>query len=146
MGKVVRAYQGVILASLVILWGGVLPWLCWGGWSSPHHPHTNPHFVFAAPVANGTPMDSGQHAHPSPHAHPAHHDHATPDNLAGVARPDTLLLALLVIIFPSDRMVGVPRLRHFVRVLISAWAHATALLVPTPPPRLRRLAPHYSTQ
>ena len=108
MIKGTYAHQRLILGSLLFLWAGVLPWLCWGGWSNPHHPHANPHFVFAAP----TLLDAHSHAHAN-----MPHDHGAEDALAGVARPDTLLIAILVLILPAQRALLAPRQHYFTRQL-----------------------------
>lgn len=117
-----QRYQRAILGSLVVLWVAILPWLCWGGWSNPHHPHASPHFVFAAPSL----LDQDHHSHP---------EHTANDPLAGVARPDTLLIALLALIFPALRALLTPRQPHFTYPTTSLWSHAASILVPTPPPR-----------
>jgi len=121
--------QQFILGSLAVLWIAVLPWLCWGGWSNPHHPHPNPHFVFGDPPL----LDEGHHIH---HVHPA--DPLAPadqDPLAGVARPDTLLIVLLVLLLPMIRVATAFYSYNFRRALAMRWARVTALAVPTPPPR-----------
>ena len=125
----VRLYgQRFILGSLVVLWAGVLPWLCWGAWGSPDHPHPSPHFVFAAP-----PLYSGDlHLHSHPPAEQQEHNHASP---VGAAYPDTLLITLLVMIIPVTRVaisLGTP---HFVQKLTASPARSCWLAVPTPPPR-----------
>lgn len=131
MSQARRNHQRFILGSLAVLWIAVLPWLCWGGWSNPHHPHPNPHFVFVEPSL----LDAG------------HHDHATDlfatdpfapadqDPLAGVARPDTLLIALLVLLLPVIRAVIASHPYHFARKSAPLWAHVATMAVPTPPPR-----------
>lgn len=43
---IVRA-QAVFFAGLFAL---VLPFICWGAWAQPCHPHSRPHFVFLPPV------------------------------------------------------------------------------------------------
>ena len=118
--------QRFILGSLAVLWIAVLPWLCWGGWSNPHHPHPNPHFVFAGPPL----LDEEHHVHPDDSLAAADQD-----PLAGVARPDTLLIALLVLLLPALRLATTPRRHYFTRTLASLWTRATAMAVPTPPPR-----------
>lgn len=119
--------QRFILATMVVLWVGVLPWLCWGGWSTPGHPHATPHFVFAKP-----PFDSGSYHLHAPDAPDPHEQ----DELAGVARPDTLLLTLLAILVTTYRVVIGLRTHHFVRHLPNCWTHIATMTVPTPPPRL----------
>ena len=104
----------------------MLPWLCWGGWSNPHHPHPNPHFVFAeSPL-----LDEAHHVYAAdPHVP------AEQDPLAGVARPDTLLIALLVLLIPLFRIASAPHIRYFTRWLAQLWSRTPTLAVPTPPPR-----------
>lgn len=127
MSQLHHNYQRFILGTLAVLWIAILPWLCWGGWSNPHHPHPNPHFVFGEPPL----LD---HLH---HVHPADlHGSVDDDPLAGVARPDTLLIVLLVLLLPVGRIIIAPHRHHFARRLSMLWARVTPLAVPTPPPRL----------
>lgn len=114
--------QRMILGSLVVLWIGVLPWLCWGGWSSPHHPHASPHFVFAKPSLY----------HADHHTHSIDPDH---EPIAGIVHPDTLLIMLLAYLLPAGRIIVNPRYHHFIRNLTIQWAHISAIAVPTPPPQ-----------
>ncbi|MCC6455710.1 MAG: hypothetical protein IT328_12240 [Caldilineaceae bacterium] len=112
--------QSFILGSLVVLWVGVLPFLCWGGWSNPHHPHASPHFVFAKPPLHDT-------------AHHHEQDDASP---AGVAHPDTLLITLLVLLMPVSGTLLHPHYRRTVQKLTMLLARTCSLAVPTPPPRI----------
>ena len=119
--------QRLILGTMAVLWAGILPWLCWGGWSTPGHPHATPHFVFAKPPLH----DASHHLHA-----PALPDPHEQDELAGVARPDTLLLALLVVLVTTHRVVIGLRTHYFARRLPNFWAHVATMTVPTPPPRM----------
>lgn len=132
--------QRIILASLVVIWVGVLPWLCWGGWSSPHHPHPSPHFVFAEPPLYG----NGHHVHSDlEHCADDHlvgasspmqqHDHETP---VGAAHPETLLIVILSFVMPLNRWTSGALLRHFKRTLAMLPPNLLVMVVPTPPPRL----------
>lgn len=133
--------QRLILASLVVIWVGILPWLCWGGWSSPHHPHPSPHFVFAEPSL----YTNGHHVHSNlSHCSDEHiqlgvsgnlqtHDHETP---VGAAHPETLLIALLSFVMPFNRWVIGAFICHFKRVLVFRPPNLLVMAVPTPPPRL----------
>jgi hypothetical protein len=124
--KNLREYsQRFILGSFVVLWIGVLPWLCWGGWSNPHHPHASPHFVFAVPPLYG----NDHHVHPND-------PHNDQEPLAGVAHPDTLLITLLALLVPVSRMSVMPRTHRFIRKATPLWMRFSSLTVPTPPPRM----------
>lgn len=146
MQRVCSFRQRMILASLTVIWVGILPWLCWGGWSSPHHPHPSPHFVFAQPplYGNGHHEQSNLDHSGLDHCVDNHiqlavsgdiqlHDHETP---VGVAHPETLLIALLSFVMPFNRWgIGVFA-RHFRRVLALLPPNLLVMVVPTPPPRL----------
>lgn len=110
--------QRLILGSLIILWGAVLPFLCWGAWSDPNHPHASPHFVFAKP-----PLYETTH----------HHDDTS---LAGVAHPDTLLITLLALFVPAGGNFLRPREHRYVKSLSRLQTRTYFIVVPTPPPRL----------
>ncbi len=52
-----RLWQRLLLLGYAALFGGVLPFICWGALGMPGHPHAGPHFVFlpppqANPIAN----------------------------------------------------------------------------------------------
>jgi hypothetical protein len=120
--------QRLILGSLIVLWAGVLPWLCWGAWGSPNHPHPSPHFVFAAP-----PLYSGElHVHPHLPSEQQGHNHASP---VGATYPDTLLITLLVMIIPVTRIAISTGTQRFVQKVALSLVCSCWLAVPTPPPR-----------
>jgi hypothetical protein len=134
MMKMVRRKDQFILGTFVVLWVGVLPWLCWGGWSNPAHPHPNPHFVFAQPtffkVASSQKVTS--------HLHVEHDEHGQAeqaDPVAGVGRPDTLLIMLLALLVPAFRLHTVALRPHFTRHASTRWARLPVMPVPTPPPQ-----------
>lgn len=125
MSTLCKYRQRLILGSFVVLWVGVLPWLCWGGWSNPHHPHASPHFVFAMPPL----YDNEHHVHPNDPKN-------EPEPLAGVAHPDTLLITLFALLIPGSRVFVMPRTHRYTRRVTSLWMRFSTLAVPTPPPRI----------
>jgi hypothetical protein len=45
-----KFWQRSALLAFAILFAFVLPFICWGAFATPGHPHLSAHFVFAAPV------------------------------------------------------------------------------------------------
>jgi len=139
MGTIER----VILGGLALLWAGVLPWLCWGAWGQPGHPHAAPHWVFAPPptappptalpaYVAPTPIDPAAPGHIHTHTHTHTHSH---DSAPGPARPDTLLVALLLIVWPTAWVIPWPRRLSRGRRGAPLYVATVWQRIPTPPPR-----------
>jgi hypothetical protein len=136
-------WQHVIAWSYAVIFGGVLPFICWGAWAQPGHPHSRPHFVFAMPEMAAPAEDAAighAHADALERHGMAHADaHAHHDSRSGAAQsqslPDLLLLLLILGVFP-DRTGYRYRNRHEARSLSGFLTIAQrAPQVPTPPPR-----------
>lgn len=129
-----RGFTVWTLGGFALLWGVVLPFVCWGAWASPGHAHAAPHFVFVEPPSLHHPL---HHAATDEHAgaHTAESTEAD-ERPSGVAHPDSLILLLLLSVLL--RMGHMPQPRHHTwpappRSLGSQPNWPT---VPTPPPRL----------
>lgn len=124
-------WKQLLLGSYATLLGLVFPFICWGSWAEPGHPHRGPHFVFASPP--------GLHDHGHPHEidDPADGDPARP---AGQARPSTLLLQLLPFLVAAASVLPAPyarqRCRHWQPLAGPQFVPA----VPLPPPRMGDIA------
>jgi len=125
-------WQHVIAWSYAVIFGGVLPFICWGAWAQPGHPHSRPHLVFAMPEMAAPAEDAAiGHAHADDHAHHDSHSGAPQSH----SFPDLLLLLLILGLSP-DRTGYRYRTRHEARSLSEFLAVAErAPQVPTPPPR-----------
>lgn len=118
----------------VVFLGAVLPFICWGAWADPGHPHAGPHFVFADP-----PLAHG-HAHDHAHQATPDQDAATTDAAAQARPSTTLVIASLVLLLSAALWMARPaasRRRHHAIV----WALTYRPRTPTPPPRLSMWIP-----
>ena len=89
------AIKTCALSLYIAYWALVLPFLCWGAWATPGHPHLHPHFVFSPP---DTADDmNGNHAADSPHQ-----NHATSgddqDVIAGESTPNIGVLSMFAVV------------------------------------------------
>ena len=116
----------------IAYWALVLPFLCWGAWATPGHPHLHPHFVFSPPV---TADDMhGNHAANSPHQ-----NHATSgddqDVIAGESTPNIGVLSVLVLVVTSvsQQFYLLPVHCEYAPVVMFPPGHLVH--VATPPPR-----------
>ncbi len=126
-----------------LLWALVLPFICWGAWAAPGHPHRAPHFVFAKPTLAhahshlaSLPLSYLHATDPTP-AHSAAqdchgHDHG---EVAGVAHPESLVVMLLGVLLPAALPWLRPRGPHFPQWAVPLRAADRPLAPPTPPPR-----------
>ena len=101
----------------VILFACVLPFICWGAWAQPCHPHSRPHFVFLQPVLRSqrtaAPVVRQRQA---PRTAEVTHA-AAPNPQSGQALPDVSLVMFLLIAVAIS-VVDVFRTRHEIRRLI----------------------------
>jgi hypothetical protein len=140
-------WQRIALFFYVLFLALVMPFICWGAWAEPGHPHGSPHFVFATPVfaeASGSGPSLNQIVwslqsycgNPRTDA-PAATSGAETDPVtpAGQSLPDTtLLVSMLLILLASWLQLENPR-QSAERVRQFCVATPFAPLVPTPPPR-----------
>ena len=123
--------QTMVAAAYSVLLGTVLPFICWGAWAQPGHPHGGPHFVFADPPATHT------HTHPVPLPHS--HADAPADDVAGQAHPDsTLVMASMLMLLAAAVRLLRPRITRVELVTVPARRDYRPR-IPTPPPRRLRL-------
>ena len=135
---------------LALYWALVLPFLCWGAWATPGHPHPRPHLVFFAPARRHTPpatLHARLCAPPSTakaeNQPAADSDHRTAqagegdraDDIAGQSVPATMVSSLpaapLIAIHAEMSPLHVSR----ERVTMPPFPPGAALSIPTPPPR-----------
>lgn len=150
-------WQRLVLGGYSVLFGCILPLICWGATAEPGHPHRYPHFVFAEPQHNPDALPQGaQHAtmhdrHKTNASAASLHDvHAvasaanppaicslTPDGgIAGRSTPTLILFSLLLLTFLGEWLVRRLDWPH-----VAFWRHpqfpkTLVLPVPLPPPRL----------
>lgn len=91
------------LSLYIAYWALILPFLCWGAWATPGHPHLHPHFVFSPPL---TADDA--HGKTAADCHitgDSHQDHAASgydqDAIAGESTPSIGVLSMLAVIVTS---------------------------------------------
>lgn len=136
---------------MAVIFGLILPFICWGAEATPGHSHMRAHFVFLAPV------HSARHGESNP---TDAHDllRATANDLAiGVhdlcTRPSTaqststppvsqstpLMLAVTLLILAAVRMIAAPTRRDDAGFFLQPGSLFPRLFlcdVATPPPRL----------
>lgn len=92
------AIKTCALSLYTAYWALVLPFLCWGAWATPGHPHLHPHFVFSQPLTEESMH--GDHAAASREQH-----HATSgddqDVIAGESTPSIGALSMLALVVTS---------------------------------------------
>lgn len=117
-----------ILGSIAFLWCFVLPFICWGAWAAPGHAHSGPHIVFAPPPqpSHHPPISLA----PAGQATAVSHEQPT-----GAARPDSLILSLLLLVLLRLWQIPHPRRHTQPAPPRSLGAQPIWPTVPTPPPR-----------
>lgn len=131
-------WQRAIALVYVALFAAVMPFICWGAWAQPCHPHSRPHFVFWEPV-HTSPATIGGRCVPVAGTTTAEHGNAHQDAasnpIAGQSLPDVALVLLLMVVLVASGL-DVFRLRHEDRRLTGLlFSLQPILCVPTPPPR-----------
>lgn len=150
-----------LVAGYALFLAFVLPFICWGAWATPGHPHSAPHFVFLSPPAahvhglETSPQSGFDRTFCGKFAPelaaalaipPALRDAATqPDAVdestaAAQSRPDTsLVIGLLLLVLVAWWL---PDGRRLLAARLAPGRGPTPFCapVPTPPPRLLRCA------
>lgn len=132
-------WQQWVVCAYVLIFGAILPFICWGAWAQPGHPHSRPHFVFLMPELAGDAMTSDAGALEVTHrdhdaaAHAGHATGRTPP--PGQALPDLVLLMMALGLVLS--LTGYTFRPQVERRLLFLCLLLTQLRpgVPTPPPR-----------
>ena len=145
--RALSGWQQVALFTYAMFLAVVMPFICWGAWAEPGHPHGSPHFVFATPVLIEAPNSGpslsqivwslqsycGNPRTDAPAA--ASGEAADSVTLAGQSLPDTSLIVSMMLIV----LAGWLQLEHLrksaERVRRICVGTPFAPLVPTPPPR-----------
>lgn len=144
--------QRALLVGYSVIFGFVLPLICWGAYAVPGHPHRMPHFVFdipavqpthsvspAAPVAQNsvaaTPPHSGGHQHHAPAPSDTTSGEAIQDQPVGQALMSLLLFSVLT--YVAYGLWGLLRFDRRYKLLLSVppFPSSIHLSVPLPPPR-----------
>ncbi|MEZ4661355.1 MAG: hypothetical protein R2911_27715 [Caldilineaceae bacterium] len=134
-------WERSLLAFYIGLLGLVMPFICWGAYAEPGHPHARPHFVFMDPVMDmpSIPMTLDHAASPSTHmSMPMDPAPATqPANSAPVGRstPQLLLFALMVLLVGALWQIVRIDKQYLIHIGTALFAKPPRLNVPTPPPR-----------
>ena len=125
----------MVAAAYAVFLGTVLPFICWGAWAEPGHPHGGPHFVFADPPATHVHT----HTVPGPHAHANPVADTGADDVAGQAHPDsTLVMASMLMLIASAVWLMRPRITRM-DLTPAPTRRDYRPRIPTPPPRRLRL-------
>lgn len=143
-GRQIGEWQRLVLLAYVVLLTFVMPFVCWGAWADPGHPHRSPHFVFATPPGSGEALSKIVWSLQSYCGSPSSStlvdargagDEGDPAPLAGQSLPDTTLVITLLPILLAGWLL-LERLRQYTerstRVCVVTTFSPT---VPTPPPR-----------
>lgn len=138
--------------TLVVIFGLVLPFICWGAEATPGHPHMRAHFVFLSPV------HSVQHGGSNPtNAHDllrtttdslasgvhelcAHSSAAQSTSTSPVSQSTPLMLAITLLMLAAISMIAAPTRRDDGGFSLQPGLFVPRLFlcdVATPPPRLR---------
>jgi hypothetical protein len=127
----------------------VLPFICWGSWGVPGHPHPNPHFVFAE-IGNTQTFSFSTNSvqfqenrlsvagrYESQLSLPIHHAEGAPENPSDVGRsvPDTSAFTILTLVLVAICSIQANFMPHFSPNRGNLFARQLVLFVPTPPPR-----------
>jgi len=157
------AWRPCIIGFFVLYWALVLPFLCWGAWATPDHPHAHPHFVFSAPSLAITTQPDGHHERtpglippgatcaPAPLSdmHPPGHATATgvppcpaatdAGGTASQSLPPILVVTILTLVFTSTQLrpIRLPVRRECALAILFPPGYPS--VVPTPPPRFALL-------
>ena len=149
-GSKVSGRQRLLLLVFAMLFAFVLPFICWGAYGTPGHPHQTTHFVFAFPSVTAQQLLADTVQKPKevirrlavacgfiadPGADPA-------DGAAGRSTLDTtsaVSLILLVLLGSWTMFRALPRRR--MRPVEAVDPEGVEMPVPTPPPRVTK-QPH----
>ena len=144
------AIKPCTIGFFVTYWALGLPFLCWGAWATPGHPHAHPHFVFTAPPL----ADSAHGSHaamatcdPAPMA--GMHESAraaalvttcqattSNDQPTGQSLPSILVVSLFTLVFTPPFARELRLLVRRERAPAIHFPPGYPGSVPTPPPRL----------
>ena len=143
-------WERALLVFYAILLGLVMPFICWGAYAQPGHPHARPHLVFMDPVMD---MSAAQEARTKPSSATkmdmaldmpmgqpmaaATDGQSPPSHSAPVGRstPQLLLFALLVLLAGALWQISRIDIHYAILVCIALFAKPLRRNVPTPPPR-----------
>lgn len=120
---------------LAIHFALILPFVCWGSWAEPGHPHSHPHFVFVVPEMAADIVSSATGTVTAVQTDHAHHGASHESKPVGPARPDlaTSILVLVLITTFSTSLFRPQREMRCVAPLLARLPYSP--YVSTPPPR-----------
>jgi hypothetical protein len=125
-----------ILGGFACFFALIAPSICWGGVAEATHGHAAAHFVFYLPPVAHTHLLDLPHQHDCPQPGPIAGQDETAD---GVARPATLLTALLLLLLVDGLRLVSPWPTSRRRLMILSRPLDWFCPILTPPPR--RLIP-----
>lgn len=134
----VSGWQRALFGFYCLIFGFVLPCICWGAYSSPGHPHRVPHFVFLTPVVDDPgPAASTTHHHNQSADPLAQENQATtPDQPTGQARLSLMIFSILTFVLLGGwAFVWIER-RYDSLLYRSPLGKSVTLPILLPPPRL----------
>lgn len=126
------AIKTCALSLYIAYWAFVLPFLCWGAWATPGHPHLHPHFVFSPPL-------TADDMHDGPGAASPHQNHASSgddqDVIAGESTPSIGALSVLaLVVAPLSKQTDLQPVRYECAPVV-LFPPGHVVHVATPPPR-----------
>jgi hypothetical protein len=155
------APYSAIIVFFALYWVLLLPFICWGAWATPGHPHARPHLVFSPPMTAAHGM--GGHLHGSMSMPNATQDLTkceasevrTADTVeqlvgagfnscemmpgssevAGQSLPSTLATTVFVVVISASLKCDLAPNSMRERVQAPHFPCGFAVPVPTPPPR-----------
>lgn len=154
------APQQVIAIFFALYWALFLPFICWGVWATPGHPHAQPHLVFVVPqhaartdpdhhhaaihgaepdltrcVSGGMPTESG--IEPNISAQLDSCEMAPgPADVAGQSLPSTMAGTILVLIASGAEHWEISPVLQRHRTQAHFFPSDFMVTVPEPPPRI----------
>lgn len=135
-------WERALLAFYIGLLGLVMPFICWGAFAEPGHPHARPHLVFLDPVMAMPPTPTINHSSdlsPSPMAIPMGMEHAAqpaPSAPVGRSTPQLLIFSLLLLLVGALWQLMRIDIHYAILVCTALFVKPPRRNVPTPPPRL----------
>ena len=136
-------WQRLLCAGFAFLFTLVLPFICFGAFAEPGHPHRMPHFVFAEPVLSVDLLLEAQPPLPQMMNHEGHAMAMPPEHVVNpkqqqpVGRSASSLILFSILVLTSLGVWVLSRVdqRHIVEFSAALSFESATLAIPLPPPR-----------
>jgi hypothetical protein len=125
----VSRFQQALLIGYALLFGMILPFVCWGTYADPTHAHGHAHLVFQLPIS-----PTALYPHPVNDHAAVHHGEGDSD-FTGAAKPLVSVMATLMQLLFATWIFGGLYLLVQVRCLPDVALESYSGNVPTPPPQ-----------